>query len=232
MSYAALLDELESLQKAMGDDDADEKVAAAAEGDDIDNDEEGVGSDEDQSLERDGGPQNDGGDTDDDTPPVSDEDEDEDDEGEDDESMVKSFNVQVDGKEVRAVDGTEMVKALQKQVTQIQKDRATESEQLVKSFEKATEMLKSQSESIKSLEKQIERLSGDGRGRRSVTSPNADALKKSLDFGAEPVTGEALLAKCETAFRDGNISAMDIAVAEASINRGMALPANIANQIK
>lgn len=150
--YDKLLEELDLLQKAYGDDDGDQKIAAAAEDDDDEHDE--------PDADNAGGP--------------SDGDEDNEDD-EDFQPIAKSFAFQLDtGETVEAVDGTELLKSLSDSV-------AETDARLEKSFGEAVTLMKSMHGEIASLKKQVAKLSGEGRGRKAVVNvhENAEPMAKS-----------------------------------------------------
>lgn len=150
--YDKLLEELDLLQKAYGDEGVDQKIAAAAEDDDDDHDE----PDADDM----GGP--------------SDGDEDNEDD-EDFQPIAKSFAFQLDtGETVEAVDGTELLKSLSDSVAQTDA-------RLEKSFGEAVTLMKSMHSEIASLKKQVAKLSGEGRGRKAVVNvhESAEPMAKS-----------------------------------------------------
>ena len=78
-----------------------------------------------------------------------------------DEALVKSFSFKLeDGTEVEAVDGGEMIKAMQARLDD-------DSSQLAKALGSVTTMLKS-------MQAQISALSGKGAGRKAVVAMPAD----------------------------------------------------------
>lgn len=197
MSYEALLEELETLQKSMDQGDSDdEKIAAAAAAGDDDEDDEPDG-DEGMGGEGDG----DG------------------DEG----PMAKSFSFQLDtGEVVEAVDGTELVKSLQNEVALLKSERETAASQSEKVFQAVLGQLKNQGRLIKSLSAQVEKLSSEGRGRKSIAAPNA-AMAKSMGADAGGLTPDRLLAKANAAFDAGRISGKELTVIDVSLRHGAAL---------
>lgn len=200
MSYEALLEELETLQKSMDQGDSDdEKIAAAAAAGDEDEDDEHDEPDGDEGMDGEG--DNDG------------------DEG----PMAKSFSFQLDtGEVVEAVDGTELVKSLQNEVALLKSERETAATQTDKVFQAVLGQLKSQGQLIKSLSAQVEKLSSEGRGRKSIAAPSA-AMAKSM--GADPggLTPDRLLAKANAAFDAGRISGKELTVIDVSLRHGAAL---------
>ena len=200
MSYEALLEELETLQKSMAQSDSDdEKIAAAAAAGDDDEDDEHDEPDGDEGM---GGE----GDGDGDEGP-----------------MTKSFSFQLDtGEVVEAIDGTELVKSLQNEVAQLKGERETAASQSEKVFQAVLGQLKSQGRLIKSLSAQVERLSGEGRGRRSVAAPST-AMAKSMGADAGGLTPDRVLAKANAAFNADRISGKELTVIDVSLRHGAAL---------
>lgn len=200
MSYEALLEELETLQKSMDQGDSDdEKIAAAAAAGDDDEDDEHDEPDGDEGM---GGE----GDGDGDEGP-----------------MAKSFSFQLDtGEVVEAIDGTELVKSLQNEVALLKSERETAASQSEKVFQAVLGQLKSQGQLIKSLSAQVEKLSSEGRGRKSIAAPNA-AMAKSMGADAGGLTPDRLLAKANAAFDAGRISGKELTVIDVSLRHGAAL---------
>ncbi len=197
MSYEALLEELETLQKSMDQGDSDdEKIAAAA-----------AAGDDDEDDDPDGGEGMGGkGDGDGDEGP-----------------MAKSFSFQLDsGEVVEAVDGTELVKSLQNEVALLKSERETAASQTEKVFQAVLGQLKSQGELIKSLSAQVEKMSSEGRGRKSIAAPSA-AMAKSMGADAGSLTPDRLLAKANAAFDAGRISGKELTVIDVSLRHGAAL---------
>lgn len=200
MSYEALLEELETLQKSMAQSDSDdEKIAAAAAAGDDEDDDEHDEPDGDEGM---GGE----GDGDGDEGP-----------------MAKSFSFHLEtGEVIHAVDGTELVKSLQNEVALLKAERQTTASQTEKVFQAVLGQLKSQGEFIKSLSTQVERLSGEGRGRKSVAAPTA-AMAKSMGANAGGLTPDRVLAKANAAFDAGRISGKELTVIDVSLRHGAAL---------
>jgi hypothetical protein len=80
----------------------------------------------------------------------------------------------------------------------------------------------------------ITKLSGEGRGRKAVLSvvekpaPGASTMAKSEPTGMSP---DVFFAKALDAQKLGRISGTEIAIAEASLNRGEAIPAHIVQRV-
>lgn len=162
MAFEALLEELETLQKAM--DEEDQKIQAAAEGDE----------DEDDEKEPDGDEE--GEDTDDDG------------DGED-EMMGKSFEFELEsGQRVKAFDGTELLKSLAAQV----KESETERKEIAAALESAVMLIKSQSEAISDLRASVAKLANQGRGRKSVLTVAEPPVIAKSETADEMQPGEIL----------------------------------------
>lgn len=147
------------------------------------------------------------------------------------EPMAKSFSLTLeDGTVIEAQDGAEMVKALG--------DRVTMSEaNFAKALGGALNLIKGQAELLKSMQGQMTKLSGEGRGRKAVLSvvekpaPGAAAANMAKSMQPEGMSSETFFAKALDAQRAGRVSGSDIAMAEASINRGEAIPAGIVQRV-
>jgi hypothetical protein len=207
-AFGKLVGELEQLRKST-EGSGDAAIAAAA----------AAGSDE-----GDGDADNKGGASDGDA-------DNKDEKGE--EGMEKSLTLfDKDGKEVEAVDGTAMVKALQTELSDIKTARAQENDHLGKALTSVHDMLKSQAELIKaqgstiaSLNEQMSKLAGSGRGQRSATViPVAGEMAKG---GEAQLTDGELMAKCDSLISSGKISGTEVSMAETYINRGLPIPAHI-----
>lgn len=142
--------------------------------------------------------------------------------------MAKSFKFTLeDGTEVEAQDGSELVKSLQERIEQNEGVMA-------KAMEGAIGLIKGQGEMIKSLSEQVKKLSGEGRGRKTVVSvmekpaPVASTLAKSEPTG---MSHEQFFAKALNAQKEGRLSGTEIAVAEACLNRGEAIPQSIVARV-
>lgn len=142
--------------------------------------------------------------------------------------MAKSIELTLeDGTKISAQDGTEIVKSLRARVEQNE-------EQMSKALGSAVELIKGQSALIKSLSERVAKLSGEGRGRKTVVSvvekpgPGASTMAKSEPAGMSP---DQFFVKALDAQKAGRISGTEIAVAEACLNRGEAIPASIVQRV-
>lgn len=204
--FDELLGELETLAKAQPADGDDKIVAAAGEG----GGQGGAGEPDGDEGAGEGMGDGDG------------------DEGKGKPMMAKSFRVKLaDGTEVDAQDGTEMVKALESRI------EANETV-LAKALETAVSMLKSQGEQIAALSSKIKAMGSEGKGRKAVLTvtekpaAGGDLAKSTVEQGMKP---EEFMAKALSAQRDGRLTGIEVATAEAYLNRGQPVPANIIERV-
>lgn len=149
------------------------------------------------------------------------------------EEMGKSFRFQLDsGEEVEAVDATDLVKSLLGRVGAIEGAAAEKDQLMQKSLGMAVDLIKSQGEAIALLKSEVARLGSEGRGRKTVVSvaekPDAGTMTKSEPAG---VSGEDFMAKALAAQSAGRISGHQVAIAEASLLKGLAVPAHIVSKV-
>lgn len=203
--FEKLAEELELLAKSTGDGgETDEKIQAAA---------------DDGNPDRDGDGENDvTGDGDGDG------------DGDDDDLLGKSFAVRGDdGKAVRVVDATSLIKSLVDRVAGLEEVAASDSERrehLGKSMGLIADLLKSQQAEIAALRGELSAFAGKGGGRKTVlTVLDKPALTKS-HVDAQP-TGSSILAKALAGQRAGALTSLDVSRAEAAVNNGVAVPADI-----
>ena len=193
--FDTLMEELETLQKAYGDD----KIAAAA---DEDDDEQHPEPDADNS----GGPS----DHDEDN---ADEDEDDDDDGF--EPIAKSFRFELDnGQTVEAIDATELVKSLKGRLDETETLLAKAIEERDTVNGRVLGLLKSQSAEIAGLKAQLAKLSGEGRGRKAVVNVHeaAEPMAKS-----ESNPRAELMAKATAAYEQGRLTGREWVEVDASL---------------
>ena len=214
--YEKLLEELETMAKAMpGDDGADDdkvQAAAAAANPDADGDGENDVTGDDLSPEG-GEGLGDKGEGD----------------GDDDETMGKSFALKLeDGTELEAIDGTELVKSLM--------DREESNEGTVmKAHGAAVDLLGKQGDMIKSLQDEVKKLAGEGRGRKTVVSvsekPVAGATMAKSQGAADGLSANEFMAKALAAQASGRLTGLDVARAESALNKGLPVPQDVVNRV-
>lgn len=163
-----------------------------------------------------------------------DEDEDEDEEDEDEDGTVaKSFRVTLeDGQEMEAFDGTDLIKSLTDRLDTQEAESKTHSEAVLKALGMAVDTLSGlqaqvvkQGKLIKSLNRTVADLGGQGRGRKSTLNvhekPGAGSSNKQLRKSQQgDVTPQEFLAKAEALLDQGKIDPIDLVKAEAVLNRG------------
>jgi hypothetical protein len=215
--YEKLLDELETISKALGQSDGD---YLNADGED----------DEEEAARIRMAAKAKGGDGD------GDED-DEYDEGED-LSLGKSFRVKMpDGEEADVLDGTQVVARLGKS---LQKTQAG----IAKALQAATQVMgdlqaavvkrdaaiAEQGELIKSLTETVGRLGDAGRGRKAVVSVSEKDGGSDLNKSAG-ITPVEFMGKAKAAFEAGKLTGGELMRVEAHINRGLQPPADIVSRV-
>jgi hypothetical protein len=146
--------------------------------------------------------------------------------GEGNGEMAKSFEVTLaDGTKVQAQDGTELVKSLQERLE-------TNETVMAKALETAIALIKSQGERIEALSGKIKALGSEGKGRKAVLSvvekPAGTLAKSTTEDGMKP---EEFMAKALDAQKLGRITGIDVATAEAHLNRGQPVPASIIERV-
>lgn len=213
MSFEKLLEELDAIQTLAksdpvdADDGDDAGIAeAAAEGED--GDEGHAEPDGDEGIEGEG-------------------------DGDGDEGMAKSFSLKLeDGTEVDAIDGTELVKSLIDRFDAQEDTLAKALGGIVELIKSNAETVRSQAALIKSLQGDVKRLGGEGRGRKTVVSvaekPVAETLAKSEPEG---MNANEFMAKALSAQQAGKITGLDVSVAETSLNKGLPVPTNIVRRV-
>lgn len=213
--YEKLLEELETMAKAMpGDDGADDdkvQAAAAAANPDADGDGENDVTGDDLNPEG-----------------LGDEGEGEGD-GDDEETMGKSFALKLeDGTELEAIDGTELVKSL---MARVESNEGT----VMKALGTAVDLLGKQGDMIKSLQDEVKKLAGEGRGRKTVVSvsekPVAGATMAKSQGAADGLSANEFMAKALAAQASGRLTGLDVARAESALNKGLPVPQDVVNRV-
>lgn len=216
--YEKLLEELETMAKAMpGDEGADDdkiQAAAAAANPDADGDGENDVTGDDLNPE--------GGEG------LGDEGEGEGD-GDDEETMGKSFALKLeDGTELEAIDGTELVKSL---MARVESNEGT----VMKALGTAVDLLGKQGNMIKSLQDEVKKLAGEGRGRKTVVSvsekPVAGATMAKSQGAADGLSANEFMAKALAAQASGRLTGLDVARAESALNKGLPVPQDVVNRV-
>lgn len=212
MSFEKLLGDLQSLQtlqksepagSAVGAEEDDAKVGAAA----ADGEAVGEASADEGDADDAGGVA--AGDNDGDEP-----------------AFGKSFEFTTeDGQTVEAVDGTELVKSL---MTRIDEQETS----VTQALGIAVDLIKSQGAAISTLQSEVKRLAGEGRGRKATVSisekPVVGEMAKSEPAG---MSGEEFMNKALAAQAAGKISALDVSIAEGSLLKSLPVRADIVQRV-
>lgn len=201
----ATAEEQDTLAKALPQDDgADDEAIQAAAAENADDD----SADESDEPADDAGEVDDGGEADDSG-------------NEDEPTLTKSMVI--DGEDVEIIDGEQLMKSLSELG-----DRLNASEQtLAKALESTLGTIKNQGAMIKSLNERLDKLAGQGRGRKAVVSvvEKPTPLAKSQEQDA-PQPGQ-LMAKALDAQRSGKLTGLDVARCESALNSGGSFPADV-----
>lgn len=219
--FEKLAAELEVLAKAQPATEED-KVLAAAKDAGVDTEQVGETAEEDDSAA--------------DAAGVSGPDGDGDADDQEDEVLGKSFQVVgSDGAPVKAYDATDLIKSLNERIGGLEAEKETEAERrehLGKSLESIADLLKSQSERIDTLQKAMVNMSKQGFGRKAVltvTEKPDTTMAKSVQ--SDGVDGNEFMAKAMGALKSGRISAMEVSIAEGSLNRGIPIREDIVSRV-
>lgn len=152
--------------------------------------------------------------------------ENDDDDGDDEtpaQPLTKSMTAIVDGEEVEAVDATDLLKSLDGRLGDVETT-------LAKGLQVAMGTIKAQGDLIKSLNDQINKLAGQGKGRKSViTVSEKPAAGESTLAKSEPqgMTNQEFLLKANAAFAAGKLSGQELTTADVAIRMGQQVPAQI-----
>ena len=146
--------------------------------------------------------------------------------GDGDEAMGKSFSLTLeDGTEIDAIDGTLLVKSL---IARVEGNEVS----MVKALGQTLDVVKNQGAMIKSLQDEVKKLAGSGKGRKAVVTiaekPGPTDLAKSDSDGINP---SDFLAKSLTAQAAGRITGLDVAKIESRINSKLPIPADLINRV-
>ena len=195
-AFAELLQELETLAKAMPAGDEDDAKIKAAAGDNAEGHAEPDGDADGKDKAGDG----DGKDEDEGMP------------------MGKSFSATIDGKEVEAVDGTELVKALIGKIDATETDMAKALGATVDLLKSTSATVKAQAESIALLKSQVAELGKQGVGRKTTLSITDKPVAGVTDMAkSDGLTAETLMAKANAAAEQGKITWREAALVDGAL---------------
>lgn len=150
-------------------------------------------------------------------------------EEEGDEYMGKSMTVKIDGEDVEAFDGMDLIKSFTKRLdgsdTMLKKSlKAT-----IKAVQSRDEIIKKQGQMLKSLQDQVAVIGSSGKGRKAVVNVHdkqTGELKKSE--GIAPSEFRQML---KSAVANGGINAMEAGRAETALNNGHPVPEGIVAKV-
>jgi hypothetical protein len=153
--------------------------------------------------------------------------------GDDDADLMKSLGlkptkVTVDGKDVEAFDGAQLVKSLMTQNAAL-KASNQETQQALKSLIEQNIALAKQ---VQTIHKSVSAIASSGRGRKSATVVVSGG--DGGDGGEQKPKGMApreFLSKALDAQRAGRITAQEVAEAESHIGHGMQVPERITSKV-
>lgn len=141
----------------------------------------------------------------------------------DDQPMAKSMAATIDGEEVEVIDATELLKSLDGRIGGMETV-------LAKALESTLGTVKTQGEMIKSLSARLDKLAGQGKGRKAVLTisekPAAGetTLAKSEPHGLNP---QEFMLKANAAFAAGKLSGQELTTADVAIRMNQPIPAGI-----
>ncbi len=155
-------------------------------------------------------------------------DDDEEGEGEDGEMderapLAKAQPMTVDGEEY--LDATEVIKSLQMHIDD-------QEQRFVSSLDSVVGLIRTQGTVIKSLASQVDRLAGQGRGRKAVLAITDPPVPAGQTIQPPVPSPQDIMAKALTAQTQGRLSAIDISRCEISLQSGMAVPADILTRLQ
>lgn len=165
----------------------------------------------------------DGDDTETDDVNPEDEDEDEDD---NEKPMAKSVTALIDGEEIEAVDATELLKSLDARI-------GKHEDVLAKALAHTVSTMKAQGELIKSMQAQIVKLAGQGKGRKTVLTvvEKPAAGEQPLAKSEAGVTPQEFMVKANAAFSGGKLTGQELTTADVAIRSGVPVPQSIVAKV-
>lgn len=160
----------------------------------------------------------------------------EDDEDEDEEEFIgKSLGMVTleSGEEVEALDGTELVKSLIGKIDSISAKNTETEGQMLKAMEKCLSLIQTQSDLIKSLQAEQNKLRGEGRGRKTVlnvSEKNVAGSQLAKSESAE-MNADEFLAKSNSAFDAGKITGLDLTTIDVCLRQGTSIDPAIIQKV-
>lgn len=146
-----------------------------------------------------------------------------DDDASGDAPMAKSFKVTLaDGSEADAVDATELVKSLQAEVGALTGKLTATETSLAKALEQTLGVVKTQATLLKSYGERLDKVSGEGRGRKSAVMIHEKpaAGTETTPVAKPSMKPEEFMAKAMTAYEGGKISGVQIGAIDICLRNG------------
>lgn len=157
--------------------------------------------------------------------PTGDNPEDEDEASDGGEQMTKS--IMIDGEEHQVVDAEALIKS----VTDLTGRLGDQEAVLAKALETTLGALQSQGQLIKSLQAKVDKLSGEGKGRKTVLTisekPQAGEGTLAKSEQQDGLTPQQFMLKANAAFESGKLTGKELTVADVSLRSGQPIPAEI-----
>ena len=151
--------------------------------------------------------------------------------------IMKALTVQIDGKNVEALDGTALIKSLM-DTCEVLSKKVDESENIVaKALGTAVTLIKAQGEKIanqanliKALQENVGEIGNEGRGRKTLLSiiDKPGILAKAED-GA--MTGAEFFAKANQAFDKKMITGKDLTIIDVSMRQNQAIDPGLVQKV-
>lgn len=153
--------------------------------------------------------------------------------------MTKALKVTLeDGTVVDAEDGSELIKALTDQLTasdahveKLETDMTKALGDAVTLIKGQSALLKSQGETIATLEEKIGKLSNQGAGRKAVVTLHDKKTSTEELTKSEGINLNDFMAKATSKFNEGKITGLQLATFESMANRGLQPDPQLAAQV-
>jgi hypothetical protein len=160
------------------------------------------------------------------------EDEDEEEDEEEDDVLGKSLRFTLKGgEEVEAFDGTQVVKSLMTRVERQEDSLSKSLDRMGGLLKKAVDTVGRQEKMLKSMGERLDKVSNEGRGRRTVVSIHDKPSTNGEGDAGNTTSPDEFLAKSIRLEEAGKVPAGMSARAEAYINSGVAPPEEVVRAV-
>lgn len=156
------------------------------------------------------------------------------DEDEDDETLGKSLGTVTlaDGTTAEAVDGTELVKSLMGEIAGLKTGVATTEATMAKALQGALGLIKSQNTMLKSMQDQVAKLAGSGRGRKTVlTVTEKTTAGAAGEVREDGMSAQQFMAKSHEAWKSGAITGLEFNTIDVSLRSGAMPDAGLISKV-